>query len=315
VIPRGSAVTGTAFAGGTETALSAVASVHNWTQSIHVTRLDNVSSMRAPVVVGFLIFGVLAAAAAVLTVVFMPFLDRREAAADLAVTEPLPGASVAVRAQYLPPRAAEAPEAIRAQVLKGQQVMTARYQNGTSFRHISCSSCHFSGGLTEGGTNNGFSLVGAAALIPTDGTAVALEHRLVECFRVNLNLPPPGGDGLTAIATYLRWISKGVPLSSQVPWLQIQPLSSLHVPDPKAGARVWHDTCSPCHGDNGEGTRIAPATYGPESYTTGSPMLHPGILERFIKDNMPRGNPTLAEDDAIDVAAHLREQPRPLPGP
>jgi thiosulfate dehydrogenase len=270
--------------------------------------------MRAPVVVGFLVFAVLAAAAAVLAVVFMPFLDRSGIAADLAVAEPLPGASVEVRAQYLPPRAAEAPEAIRAQVLRGQQVMTSRYQSGSSFRHISCSSCHFSGGLTEGGTNNGFSLVGAAALLATDARAVDLEARIVECFRRSLNLALPHDDRVPAIVMYLRWISTGVPIATSVPWMTIAPLTSAkHRPDVESGASIWRVTCSPCHGDDGEGTRIAPATVGPESFTTASRMLEPGVLERFIKDNMPRGNPTLAEESAIDVAAYLRKQQRPGP--
>lgn len=269
--------------------------------------------MRAPVVVGFLVFGVLAVAAAVLTVVFLPFLSGEGIAADLAVAEPSPASSVTIRAQYLPPRAAEAPDAIRTRVLDGQRMLTARTQSGTSFRHVSCSSCHFSGGLTEGGTNNGFSLVGAAALIPTDGTPLDLEQRVATCFRQNLNLPPPGRGELAAIATYLQWISTGVPLSPRVPWLEVEPLSSDHVPNAETGARVWRETCSPCHGDHGEGTRIAPATVGPDSFTSESPMLRPGILERFIKNNMPRGNPTLAETDAIDVAAYLRSGARSKP--
>lgn len=270
--------------------------------------------MRAPVVVGFLVFGILAAAAAVLAVVFMPFLDHSGIAADLAVTAPLPGLSVAVRAQYLPPRVAEAPDAIRAQALRGQQLMTGRYQSGTSYRHISCSSCHFSGGLSEGGTNNGFSLVGAAALLATNGAATDLDARIGRCFRRNLNLPAPRDDQVAAIAMYLRWISTGVPIAVSVPWMAVPPLTSrTHVPDGEAGASVWRDTCSPCHGDHGEGTRIAPATVGPESFTSDSAMLGPGILERFIKDNMPRGNPTLSEASAIDVAAYLRTQTRPSP--
>jgi hypothetical protein len=65
--------------------------------------------MKASVVVGLLVFVVLAVVGPSLTVSFIPFLDASEAAADWAVTQPIPASPAQVRAQYFPPRAEDAP--------------------------------------------------------------------------------------------------------------------------------------------------------------------------------------------------------------
>lgn len=265
--------------------------------------------------VGFIIFVVLAVVAAVLGVVFLPFHDGASVTADLAVAAPMPAAPLTARAQYLPPRPADAPESVRAQVLRGQSMMLQRSQPGRSYRQLACSSCHFSGGLSDGGRNNGFSLVGAATRFPLASPLLGLVPRIAACYRNNLNLSPPGpnDDAMLALEAYLRWISSGLPFLFPVPWMHTQPLVGASA-NAAAGAATWRDVCAPCHGDHGEGTRIATATWGDDSFTTGSPLLAAGVLERFIKDNMPRGNPNLDDKAAIDVAAFLRAQPRPARG-
>jgi thiosulfate dehydrogenase len=268
--------------------------------------------VKASVVVGFLIFCVLAAIAAVLTVVFLPFWNGGEASADLALAAPVPSAPIIPAPQYLPPRIDEAPAAIRSQVEHGHELMTARTLLGDPNKRLTCSSCHFSGGLSDGGRNNGFSLVGVAAMYPTE-PMLGLGQRISVCFRTNVNAPPPTADDtrIVAMEAYLRFISQGVPFYSRPAWLSPVPLQEPRAADVGAGERTWRDVCSPCHGEHGEGTRIAPATFGPKSFTSASHMLAPGMLERFIKDNMPRGNPYLDNRTAINVAAFVRAQPRP----
>ncbi len=271
--------------------------------------------MKPSVAVGFLIFSVLAVVAAVLAVVFMPFLDRTSVAAELAVAEPVPARPSAPRAEYLPPLPAQAPGALQAQVLRGQELLldTRHQLPAHTGNSLVCANCHFSAGLNEGGKNDGFSLVGVAARLPSNDPGLGLEPRVAACFRRSLNATPPpaGGPEMLAILAYLRWISAGVPFLSDVPWLHTAPLTSAAPADLAAGQRTLREICAPCHGPNGQGTRIAPALYGPQSYSTQSPILHAGILERFIHDNMPRGKPDLSGTSAVDVAAFVRAQGRP----
>ncbi len=273
--------------------------------------------MRASVVVGLLIFVVLAVVGGVLSVSFFPFLDASEVSADLAVTRPLAALGAQTRAQYFPPRPEDAPETIRAQVLRGRELIqnTRSLLPGRTDNALVCNHCHFSAGRSEGGKNSGISLVGVAARPPAGDAALELTARIAACFRRNLNADPPSPTSpeVLAMAMYLRWISAGVPLFAPVPWLHITPLVASAPPDPAVGQRTVRETCGPCHGEHGQGTTIAPATYGPESFGTHSQLLAPGILERFVHDNMPRGNPILSPTVAMAAAAFLRSQPRPQP--
>lgn len=271
--------------------------------------------MRASVVVGLLIFVVLAVVGGILSVSFIPFLDASEISADLAVTRPLPALGAQTRAQYFPPRPEDAPESIRAQVLRGRELIqnTRPRVAGGAGNTLVCNHCHFSAGRSEGGQNGGVSLVGVAARPPTGEAALELTARIAACFRRNLNAEPPSPTGpeMSALAMYLRWISAGLPLFAPIPWLSLAPLIASAPPDLAVGQRTVRETCGPCHGERGQGTSIAPATYGPESFGVHSQMLAPGILERFVHDNMPRGNPNLGPTVAMAAAAFLRSQPRP----
>jgi thiosulfate dehydrogenase len=270
--------------------------------------------MKPSVAVGLLLFSVLAAVAAVLAVVFIPFLDRSGLAAELAVTEPIPARAAAPQVEYFPPRPAQAPDAWRADVMRGQDLIsdTRHKLPAHSGNSLSCAHCHFSAGLSDGGKNSGFSLVGVAARLPANAVA-ELNTRVAACFRRNLNAQPPASDSpeMLAMLAYLRWISAGVPYLGDVPWLHMRPLTRAGDPDLAAGQRTLREICSPCHGAEGQGTPIAPALYGPQSFTAQSQMLDAGIIEQFIHDNMPRGNPNLSEGTAVDVAAHVRAQERP----
>jgi thiosulfate dehydrogenase len=271
--------------------------------------------MKASVVVGLLIFVVLAVVGGALSVSFIPFLDASEVAADMAVAQPIAAPGAQARAQYFPPRPEDAPENIRSQVLRGRDLLmdTRHLLPNHAGNSLVCGNCHFSAGRNEGGKNDGFSLVGVAVRPPAGQAAAELPVRIAACFRRNLNATPPAPDSpdMQALAIYLRWISAGVPLFATIPWLAPAPLTSTTPADLADGQRTVRETCGPCHGDRGQGTHIAPATIGPESFSAQSQMLAPGILEQFIHDNMPRANPNLTPAVAMAAAAYLRSQPRP----
>lgn len=275
--------------------------------------------MRTTLVISLLVFVVLAVVSAGVAVTFMPYLGRAQVAAELAGVAPVAAKPLATNVQYFPPAPTDAPAAIRDQILLGRDLVVDTRARLPAYvgNSLSCSNCHFGGGLSPGGRNQGFSLVGVATYSPAGVQDPGLPARVANCFARNLNghAPPADGRELSAMVDYLRWIASGLPYLAAVPWLAPRPLTSDRPPDAKAGERLEAEVCAPCHGDHGQGTQIAPATHGPASFTTASQILTAGILERFLFENMPRGNPTLDAQQAADGAAYLRAQPRPAPRP
>ncbi|MEJ2047790.1 MAG: c-type cytochrome [Dehalococcoidia bacterium] len=187
---------------------------------------------------------------------------------------------------------------------------------------LNCSACHFSGGVTQDGKNGGLSLVGEAAKYPTlhGGKVTDLVERVNSCFLKSENGTPPAPDSedMTAIITYLHWISKGIPVYADIPWLGIKLLQSSHTADKANGQKVFTEVCSVCHGVNGEGNPAIvidgvspPPLYGPDSYNDGAGMSKPEVLAAFAYDNMPFKAPSLTVDEAIDVGAYTDNQTRP----
>jgi thiosulfate dehydrogenase len=182
---------------------------------------------------------------------------------------------------------------------------------------MDCRNCHFEGGLTDGGTNDGISLVGAAAVYPRldldRGRPIDLPTRINDCFRRNLNgtLLAHDSPEMTALVSYCRWISQGVPIYTTVPWLGLEQLESPRPLDLDAGAVLHKKFCAVCHGENGQGTEIAPPQWGPEAFTTASSLHDPQVLAAFVHANMPRYNPILRPEQARDVAGFLVSRPHP----
>ncbi len=273
--------------------------------------------MKPTTVVALYIFGVLAIVAGGLIVVFMPFLQVTGLEDHLAVAGPHPARAPARQvAEYLKPIPGDAPPEIRDEVGRGYEIV--RDTRGRLPEHVGntlgCNNCHFSAGLTDGGKNHGLSLVGSAAhyRASPDG-ARGLEAQVDACFRTNLNAVPPSSDSheMRALLAYLDWISAGVPLYADIPWLGLKPLTGTEPADPTRGRAIYQGSCIDCHGDHGQGSHFAPALWGPDSFTAQSGMLAPGFLERFIDQNMPRGNPNLEAMAAVNVAALVRSQSRP----
>jgi thiosulfate dehydrogenase len=69
--------------------------------------------------------------------------------------------------------------------------------------------------------------------------------------------------------------------------------------------------CARCHGASGEGTPLAPAVWGPESYSVGAGLARQFSLATFLRHNMPHDKPaTLTDAQAADIAAYVLSQPR-----
>ncbi|MGH8522331.1 MAG: c-type cytochrome, partial [Gammaproteobacteria bacterium] len=88
------------------------------------------------------------------------------------------------------------------------------------------------------------------------------------------------------------------------------------------GARIFAETCSSCHGADGQGQRAEagagyqfPPLWGPDSYNNGAGMNRLLTAAAYAKHNMPLGtqfdSPVLTDEEAYDVAGYLVSQKRP----
>ena len=179
---------------------------------------------------------------------------------------------------------------------------------------LNCTNCHLDGGLNP----NTASFVGISRLYPhyreRVGRQVTLSDRINECFERSMNGRPlpPDSMKLSAIVSYIEWLSQNVPQGSTVPWRGIPHLSSTHQPDSINGKSVFEKKCMFCHGSDGQGTMAAPPVWGARSYSSGSEMAQTHVAASFIKANMPRSwGWTVTDEEAFDVAAYINAQPRP----
>jgi thiosulfate dehydrogenase len=115
---------------------------------------------------------------------------------------------------------------------------------------------------------------------------------------------------MQAIMAYYHWISQGIPIYADVPWLGLEPLQSSHKPDIANGKQVFK-RCQKCHGDNGHGTAMAPPLWGPQSFNDGAGMHRLHTFAAFVHAFMPFANPDLSVDQALDLAAYVTSQERP----
>ena len=116
---------------------------------------------------------------------------------------------------------------------------------------------------------------------------------------------------MTAMVTYLQWMSKDIPVYAEVPWLGLGKIEGYQEGNQETGSTVYTSKCAACHGPDGQGTPAGPAVWGDKSYNNGAGMAKPDTLARFALYNMPFGNPTLTKEEAQDVAAFVDNQPRP----
>ncbi len=220
---------------------------------------------------------------------------------------------------YAPPAPQDAPAPMKEAVMLGYNIVTDPQKYAARYvgNKLKCSNCHFKGGITEGGRNGGISLVGVAAGYPayerTKGSMVDLAAKTNRCFQTSLNgrpLPPQSKE-MAGVLAYYHWISKGLPIYGEIPWLGLKPVPGAHAPDKGQGAQVFARKCSACHGSDGKGTQMGPPLWGPLSFNDGAGLAKPETLSAFTSLNMPPGNPDSTAEQALDVGIFVATQARP----
>ena len=192
---------------------------------------------------------------------------------------------------------------------------------------LTCNSCH----LNAGTVADGSPFVGVSAFFPSyaprAGKVITLEERINGCFRRSMNgvvLPIDGAD-LKAMVAYFDWMKGEFKPEDKVPGRGIGKVDRTIKPNVENGKRVYVEQCAACHGNNGEGLRLAdgrlvfPPLWGDRSFNVGAGMARTYTAAAFVKRNMPigfsekfpLGQGGLSDQDAVDVAAYFSQMPRP----
>jgi thiosulfate dehydrogenase len=255
-----------------------------------------------------------------ISLVFSKFIDF----SNVRGIETVPQKSIAAKQAggdivFNPPLPQDAPANIKDAVMLGYNILTdtRKYAAGYVGNKLDCDNCHFKGGMTQGGKNGGLSLVGVAVSYPQykkrQNYSVDLVTRTNDCFQRSMNGKslPADSKEMIAIVTYYHWISKGLPIYADIPWLGVHHLKSTYKPDHVKGKQVFAQKCFMCHGGNGQGTLAAPPLWGKDSFNDGAGMAKLDNFSAFTHFNMPLGNPDLSVEDALDVAVFVTTQIRP----
>ena len=257
-----------------------------------------------------------AIAGGALSLIFSKFIHSNKVEIPKTSATPSPSATEKSNSvSFNPPQPQEAPPDIRDAVMLGYKILmdTPKYAPQYVGNKMKCRNCHFEAGRTM----KGLSLVGVGATYPNykerHHYSVNLVMRTNDCFERSMNGRPLPSDckEMNAIMTYYQWISKGLPIYADIPWLGLKPIKTTYEANPINGGEVYSQKCMACHGGNGQGTQAAPPLWGKDSFNDGAGMAELAKLAAFARDLMPQGNPNLTNEEALDVSAFITRQPRP----
>ena len=194
--------------------------------------------------------------------------------------------------------------------------------------NLNCQNCHLQAGTKE----YGLALIGVYADFPNyrarSGNVGTMEDRIEGCLTRSMNGKPipQSSPEMTAIVSYLKFLSTGRPVGAPTPGRGSGRMIELsRAADPARGKVVFAQACAACHGADGLGERagrpgdakgyLIPPLWGPDSYNDGAGMARLISAANFIHSNMPNGTTwkqrVLSPADAWDVSAYVDSQPRP----
>ena len=165
-------------------------------------------------------------------------------------------------------------------ILLGMHIFeeTPRYAPNYVGNQLSCGSCHLAGGTMS----YGIALVGAPSWFPMHSDRakrdITLEDRIQECVTRSENGTPlpQGGREVTALISYMTWISQQGAAEGLTPVRGVDAKIATLQGDATRGEAIYKEQCSGCHGADGAGVvGVLPALWGPGSYNNGAGMNQP----------------------------------------
>ena len=193
---------------------------------------------------------------------------------------------------------------------------TSRYSGAYVIKAgMSCQACH----LGDGTKAHAGSLLGIYAKFPQYNKRakhyITLQDRLAECFLYSMNGTPPAYSSreMIALTAYIAYLSKGAVVGTGYAGLGLVAFEPDHTPSRSAGAKVYGERCSACHGASGQGGAVYPPLWGPKSFNAGAGMHRLTTMSAFVRYNMPYGGPpnVLSKQEAYDVSEFILSHPRP----
>jgi thiosulfate dehydrogenase len=192
---------------------------------------------------------------------------------------------------------------------------TPQYAAPYTGNAMKCSDCHINGGTVAFASPLGGVTTLFPGYSPRAGRVITIEDRLNECFVRSQNGKPLPDDSrdMIAMIAYMNWLSQGVPEGATVQGRGLPQLKTPVRVDAKAGAQIYAQRCSPCHGISGGGVPgMSPPLWGPHSINDGAGMSKAPKMAAFVKANMPPTAPgSLTVQEAFDVSAFVDSHPRP----
>ncbi|MEN8175928.1 MAG: c-type cytochrome [Pseudomonadota bacterium] len=202
-------------------------------------------------------------------------------------------------------------------VVLGYQIVseTGRYAGRYTGNSLNCSNCHLDAGRQPDAIP-----LNVAGMYPKwrgkNGRRNGIGLRIRECFVYSLDglMPPENAPEVLAVAAYIHYLSDGETIGVAPPGRGVPVLPDTGYDANAAnGSAVYKKHCASCHGESGNGTPAAPPLWGLNAYNAGAGMNQVHKAAGFIWANMPLGAPrSLTVQEALDVAAFLREQYRPM---
>jgi len=204
---------------------------------------------------------------------------------------------------------------------------------------LKCKNCHLQGSDGKPGTAPGIATwIGTATAFPAyskrEKSVQTLQDRSNNCFMRSMNGKriPVDSEASVAMATYITWLSTGMPIKQNTK----MPCSPLNSDRWMSGAKhfakiqkqathanyvnghkLYDAKCASCHGKNGEGVGTFPPLWGKDksgqwlSYNTGAGMSKLNKGSAWVKSNMPLGQGgTLSDQESADIMLYVNAQPR-----
>ena len=206
---------------------------------------------------------------------------------------------------------------------------------------VSCNNCHLNGGQRE----RSLPLVDVAAMFPEynrrSGRLYTLGDRIVDCFLRSENatgrleagageqageedgdlVPAPTSKEVLAVAAYITWLARGAEVGKNPAWRgqnviaasNVVPIEKL---DSQKGKAIFLESCSSCHGVDGQGVAVGDKKpgplWGPDSWNDGAGAARVYTLAGIIRYSMPYLSPgSLTDEEAQQVARYITSKPRP----
>jgi len=196
----------------------------------------------------------------------------------------------------------------------GMQIFndTPKYAEKYVGNKLSCTHCHIDGGTVS----KGMPMVGLPGIFPMyrdrEKTVITFEERIEQCFQRSEfgHRVPNDGPEMTGLVAYVQWLSKDQVAGHAFPGRGLVDLPELNG-DPERGSKIYTEQCAVCHGKEGQGKLpVAPALWGPDSYSDGAGMNQIPKMAAFVQHNMPQNAPdTLTPQEAYDVATYVHSKP------